>query len=353
MNNNERYTRQMTLPRWGEEGQQRLRNAHIVVVGAGGLGCPALQYLAAAGVGRITVVDFDRIDVSNLNRQILFSPADLGKPKAETACEKLRQLNPEVKFVAVNETFTAELAEGLLPGCDLVLDCTDRLNARYTISDACVRHNKPHIYAGVYRNEGQLAVLNWRGGATYRCIFPENHSLQNTTSCEEAGVMGTIPGMLGVLQAHEAIRALIWPNELKGNELRLINLQNNTMRNIETARSMNYGSDAAPVREISADELITQLEQGNTFNFVDVREPFESPSPAVWNALNIPMSSWVPEEVATRVSALKDCIIFCQHGVRSIAAIASLPLEVQANITNLTGGLAAFRLAEANRIKQD
>ncbi|TVR36723.1 MAG: thiamine biosynthesis protein ThiF [Cryomorphaceae bacterium] len=352
MNSNERYTRQMALPRWGEEGQQRLRSAHIAVVGAGGLGCPALQYLAAAGVGRITVVDFDRIDVSNLNRQILFSPADVGKHKAETACKKLRLLNPEVELIAVNEPFTAELAAGLLPHCDLLLDCTDRLHARYAISDACVRYNKPHIHAGVYRNEGQLAVLNWRGGATYRCIFPAHPSSEHTTSCEEAGVMGTIPGMLGVLQAHEAIRALIWPHEVKGNELRLINLQNNTMRNIETARSMSYGSDAAPVREISADELITQLEQGKTFTFVDVREPFESPSPALWNALNIPMSSWVPEEVATRVSALKDCIIFCQHGVRSIAAIASLPLEIQANITNLTGGLAAFKIAEANKIAQ-
>lgn len=345
MDHGARYQRQIALPQIGESGQARLRSGHVVVVGAGGLGCPALQYLAAAGVGRLTIVDFDRVETSNLNRQILFNPSDVGKPKAIVATEKLGALNTDVRTTAITQPFNTENADTLLPDCDVALDCTDRPDARYAINDACVKHNKPFVYAGIHRFEGQLGVFNYNGSATYRCAFPEAPDKASTGSCETNGVLGTVPGILGIMQANEAIKILTASHEVMRDKLLLINFLTNDKKDILLKRKAT--ADALTERswgihDITPEALSEQLAAGAKIYFLDVREPHEMSPPASFQGDQIPTSRWDPERAAALLRANTDPVVFCQHGIRSRAVIASLPRDLQSRVRNLEGGLAAF-----------
>jgi sulfur-carrier protein adenylyltransferase/sulfurtransferase len=340
----ERYQRQITLPQLGENGQILLQNSSVLVVGAGGLGCPAIQYLAAAGIGQIHIVDFDTITPGNLNRQTLFNPADFGKNKAEIAAKKLLDFNPNIKVMAHPVYYNHENAVSLTKKCDVVLDCTDNPGARYLINDTCVQLNKPFVYAGIHRMEGQLAVFNFKGGATYRCVFPAS---PNTASanCEENGVLGTVPGILGTMQAQEAIKIIAIPNTIKNDELLVFNFMTNEITRIKTKRILTETEDYVNpdyINEIDSIQLMTELQSGKTFTFVDVREPHEPARPVEFSGISLPLSNWNTEYSIEQIPNDRPVIVFCQKGIRSEMAIAALPREKRQNLLNLRGGLSAW-----------
>ena len=205
----ERYARHLVLREVGGPGQQKLKAASALIVGAGGLGAPAALYLAAAGFGTILLADPDEVDVSNLQRQVIYASDDLGRPKVEAAADRLHALNPHVFVAGFNGAFTAETADELVDGVDLVLDGTDDFAVRYCVNDACVRHGKPLVYGAVHRFEGQVSVFAPPQGPCYRCLFPEPPRAEDAPNCAEAGVLGVVPGIVGLLQTNEAIKLVL------------------------------------------------------------------------------------------------------------------------------------------------
>ena len=207
-NESERYSRQLILTEIGAEGQLKLKNASVLVIGAGGLGCPLLQYLAATGVGKIGIVDGDVVERSNLPRQILFSENDLGKNKALVAKEKLMQLNPEISVEAFPEFLNAENAMELIQPYEIIVDGSDNFASRYLVNDVCVKQNKPFISGSVFQFEGQAGVFNFKNSGTYRCLFPEPPLPQERPDCSEIGVLNIVPGTMGLLMANEVIKLI-------------------------------------------------------------------------------------------------------------------------------------------------
>ncbi|MCZ6671900.1 MAG: molybdopterin-synthase adenylyltransferase MoeB [Verrucomicrobia bacterium] len=204
----ERYQRHLSLPQFGEAAQLKLKQARVLVIGAGGLGCPALQYLAAAGVGTLGILDFDVVDVSNLQRQILFTESDVGRSKVEVAAERLRALNPCIEVRAIDDRLTADNALELFDEFNLIVDGSDNFTTRYLVNDACVMAGKPFIYGAVYTFQGQVSVFNYQDGPTYRCLFPEPPDPKDAPNCSEIGVIGVLPGLIGTMQATEAIKVI-------------------------------------------------------------------------------------------------------------------------------------------------
>jgi len=215
----ERYTRQIRLPRIGVDGQEKLKQAKVLVIGAGGLGCAALSYLGAAGIGNIGIMDFDAVEPTNFNRQILFSMDDLGSPKASRAAERISQANPEIRVTPFLEPLTMESATRIFPEYDIVMDCTDQFDTRYLISDACVRSGKPEVYGAVYHFEGQVTVFNYRKGPNLRDLHPEEPPQPGLPAGEEGGVMGTIAGIIGILEANEAIKIILGIGEVLSGKI--------------------------------------------------------------------------------------------------------------------------------------
>jgi len=217
-----RYSRQMMVPEIGEEGQQKIINAKVLVIGTGGLGCPVLQYLAAAGVGTIGIVDFDVIELHNLHRQILYTDKSNGESKAITAQKALQELNPHATFQVFNEKLTADNAAHLLSGFDVIVDGCDNFTTRYLVNDACVQLGKPLIYGSILNFEGQMAVLNHNGSKNLRDLFPEPPDPKDVPNCSLNGVMGTFPGIIGTMMAQETLKLIIGIPVLN-NELLLFN----------------------------------------------------------------------------------------------------------------------------------
>lgn len=205
----DRYHRQLMLPGFGLEGQEKLKNAKVLVVGAGGLGCPVLQYLCGAGVGTIGIVDFDKIELHNLHRQVLYSTADVGKPKAETAAQVLRAQNPNVQFQVYSDMLNKKNSAQLISQFDLVVDGSDNFPTRYLVNDTCMEFGKPLVYGSIYNYEAQLAVFNYAGGKNLRDVFPEPPNPEDTPGCNENGVLGVVPGILGVYMANACIQVIL------------------------------------------------------------------------------------------------------------------------------------------------
>ena len=220
------YQRHITLSMIGEEGQKRLKNASVLVVGAGGLGCPALLYLTAAGVGRIGIIDDDIVETSNLQRQILFKQNDVGKQKAETAYLSLSQNNPHIHFDFYNERLNPENAEKVLSEYSIIIDGSDNFQTKYLLNDACLMFNKVLIYGSIYEFSGQISVFNFENGPTYRCLFPEVSKNDPAGSCAEVGVIGALPGVIGSLQATEAIKVITGVGQVLSGKLLLYNALN-------------------------------------------------------------------------------------------------------------------------------
>lgn len=231
----ERYARQLILPEIGEEGQKKLKAARVLVIGAGGLGSPALYYLAAAGVGHITIVESDRVEPSNLNRQILYTAADVGRMKAEVARERLLALNPDIEVEALARRFDVPLARKLVPRHDLVVDASDNFATRYLANDAAVLFDRPLVHGSIYRFEGQLAVFHHEGGPCYRCLYPAPP--KERPSCGEVGVLGALPGVVGAMMAAEAVKVILGIGEPLSRALLLVDLFLAEFRKLKVKRN--------------------------------------------------------------------------------------------------------------------
>lgn len=363
--NNERYARHYALAGFGIEGQEKLLNARVLVIGAGGLGCPALQYLAAAGVGTIGIADHDRVALSNLQRQTLFTTGDVSSLKAVQAAESLRKLNPEINIEVYTDEVTAKNAWELIQGYDIVADCTDNFASRYLISDACFLLQKPLVFGAVFQYEGQVAVfnseINEEDRISYRDLFPDPPASDEVLDCNETGVLGVLPGMIGTLQANEVIKLITGIGEVLRGRLLTFNMltyenlvidltkRSSTLNLIPEDRhhfeKTDYrwfcGLPSSDIEEITADDFPEAIAQPDTLA-VDVRERDELPE-AGFPHIKIPLS-----ELKGRISDInlkgQKIILFCQSGKRSLKAaevlIAAYGTVIK--ISHLKGGITAL-----------
>jgi adenylyltransferase/sulfurtransferase len=329
----ERYQRHFALAGFGPSAQERLRRGTVLVIGAGGLGCPALLYLAAAGVGRIHIVDFDRVEISNLQRQVLFTESDVGEFKAAAAARRLAALNPDVVIEPRVGRFSRANALNLVGASDVVIDGSDNFATRYLVNDACVLAGKPFIYGAVQGFSGQISVFNWKGGPTYRCLFPEPPPPGTVPSCSEAGVLGVLPGLIGTAQACEAIKLLTGIGEPLSGRLLMWDALTMTTQSVTLAanpRSRDivelppegYGeaclATASGVKEMDSAELRTLAPLPQ---LIDVRESWERRMGAIQPSVHVPLGLLERGEAAGALGGLDPkalTIVYCAVGVRSL-----------------------------------
>jgi sulfur-carrier protein adenylyltransferase/sulfurtransferase len=344
-----RYDRHIILPEIGLEGQQKLKQAKVLVIGAGGLGCPVLQYLTAAGIGTLGIVDDDKVEESNLQRQILYNTNDLGKPKAEVAAEKLKAQNPFCVFNVYRQRLTITNAIDIISQYDIVLDGSDNFQTRYLVSDTCVMLNKPLVFGSIFKFEGQVAVFNYKHSATYRCLFPEPPKAEEVPNCSDIGVLGVIPGIVGLLQANEVIKMITGIGEvLAGKLLRFDALTMNfetfefslDPENQKINSFANYDQFCGvSVKEISVAELKEKLRLNERIQIIDVREPAEYEVKNI-GALSIPLRLLI--ENLDKIEKDIPVIVHCQGGSRSKRAVALLQENGFDNAISLKGGIAEF-----------
>ncbi len=349
----ERYNRQMLLPEVGPAGQARLAEASVLVVGAGGLGSPVALYLAAAGVGRLGIVDDDRVDASNLHRQILYATADVGRLKTEAAAERLRALNPSVTVERHDERLRADNAEKLISGYDIVADGTDTFATRYVVNDACVATGRPNAFASVSRFSGQASLFATADGPCYRCLFPEPPPAGLVPSCAEGGVLGVLPGLLGTVQATEVLKWILGIGETLAGRLLLVDaldmrVQTLTVERDPTCPVCSNGHNgrtlepSAPVTipEIGPRDLKALLDSDEPPFLLDVRGADEQAIAEIGGAL-LPLG-----ELPWRVDELEPhrdgrIVVHCRSGARSAQAVQFLR-ERGYNAVNLRGGILAW-----------
>lgn len=354
-----RYQRHLSLPGFGAGAQERLKSSSVLVVGAGGLGCPALLYLAAAGVGRITIVDPDSVDLSNLQRQVLYTSEDQGRNKAGAAAARLRGLNPLVRIEAVDARFDRSNALGLTRASDVVVDGSDNFATRYMVNDACAIAGRPFVYGAIQGFEGQVSVFNWRGGPTYRCLFPEPPEPGSAPSCAEAGVLGAVTGIIGTAQACEAIKVLTGIGEPLSGRLMILDALTMTTSVIGLRRDPNarpvtelpaegYGQtcEPAPARdEIGPEELRRSLSAGTRIQLLDVREGWERMLGLIEPSVHLPLGR-LETSSAADLAPLDPgvaTVVYCAHGIRSLRAIQVLrERHGFRSALSLRGGLQAW-----------
>lgn len=355
------YQRQINLPGFGIEAQARLLDAHVLIIGAGGLGCPILQYLAAAGVGHITLIDFDNVEQSNLHRQILFGAADVGQPKAIVAAERIKVLHPHIHIVPINAAINQSNVFDLIEQVDLVIDGSDNFFTRYLVNDACVLLNKPLIYGSIYRFEGQVGVFNLKlsDGNTshYRHFFPLPPGKNEVPNCSEAGVIGVLPGMIGIMQATEAIKVLTGIGKPLYNTLLTYDILQNRWyelnvlpymippgympETLDELCSFSYPDfcSHSMIPELSFEEFMQQYtRQPHKFQLIDVRELHELPPVSTLPCTQIPLSELMNrmEEISKDISV----IFICQSGKRSRDAVGLyLSQRPKAVAYSLLGGI--------------
>ncbi len=364
----QRYARHLTLPEVGIEGQRRLKAARVLCVGAGGLGSPLALYLGAAGVGTLGLVDFDVVDLTNLQRQILHATADVGRPKLRSAADRLRAMNPHVELRTFETRLTRENALEILGGFDLVVDGTDNFATRYLVNDACVLLGKPNVYGSVFRFEGQASVFSTRGGPCYRCLYPEPPPPGAVPSCAEGGVLGVLPGLVGVIQATEAVKLILGRGEPLVGRLLLVDALSMTFRELALRRDpacpvcgdhptvrelVDYdefcgvrGEAPAPPGpagggppEMQVEELKRRRDAGDGPQLLDVREPYEARICSLGGLL-IPLA-----ELPARTGELdpsRELVVLCRSGVRSARAVDFLRQAGFGKARNLAGGILAW-----------
>jgi len=331
----DRYNRHIILSEIGQEGQNKISNAKVLVVGAGGLGCPVLQYLTAAGVGTIGIIDFDIVSISNLQRQVLFGISFLGQNKALAAKQRLQDLNNTIKINAYPEKLTHKNALTFFKNYDIIVDGTDNFATRYLINDASVIINKTLVYGGIYKFEGQVSVFNYQNGPSYRCLFPTPPKEGAIPNCSEIGVLGVLPGIIGSMQANEVLKIILGlGNVLSGKLLcfnalttqtttLIVNKSENEINKILSNRDSfqetkeEFGCNFSPP-EISIEKAF----QKSNVQFVDVREHHELPKIEALNPTQIPLSEF--ENNLDKIDLEKEKIIFCQVGIRSKTSVSIL-----------------------------
>jgi molybdopterin/thiamine biosynthesis adenylyltransferase/rhodanese-related sulfurtransferase/molybdopterin converting factor small subunit len=366
----QRYSRHLIIPEVGVEGQRKLKNARVVCIGAGGLGSPSSLYLAAAGVGTLGLVDFDVVDASNLQRQVLFSTADVGRPKVQAAAERLTGLNPEVRVVVHETPLSSANALDILRDYDVVVDGADNFPTRYLVNDACVLLGKPNAYGSIFRFDGQASVFATKGGPCYRCLYPEPPPPGLVPSCAEGGVLGVLPGIIGTIQATEAIKLILGIGNTLAGRLLLLDALSMEFRTMKLRRDpacpvcgdhptvtklIDYqqfcgipaataaAASTAAVPEISVEALMGAIDRDQAPWILDVREPRE------FEICRIPGSTLIPlGELPTRLGEVPHgpegpaILVHCKMGGRSAKAVALLREHGITNARNLTGGILAW-----------
>ncbi len=359
-----RYSRHLILPEVGMEGQRKLKQAKVAMVGAGGLGAPLGLYLAAAGVGRIGIVDFDVVDASNLHRQVIHGTKDIGRKKLDSAADSMRDINPNVQIDKFDTGLTSENALEILRDYDLVIDGTDNFPTRYLVNDACVLLGKPNVYGSIFRFEGQATVFAYQGGPCYRCLYPEPPPPGLVPSCAEGGVLGILPGMIGIVQATEAVKIILGVGQTLKNRLLLYDALNMRFRELKLRRDpacpvcgdhptvtklIDYqefcGLNRPKTMPVSNDqidptEVKAKLDRGDDFTFIDVREPHEYQIARIPGATLLPLG-----ELGKRLSELptgRELVVHCKSGGRSQQAVDFLKQNGYPQARNMTGGILAW-----------
>lgn len=368
-----RYARHISLPQVGVEGQTRLKAASVLVVGTGGLGSPVSMYLAAAGVGRLGIVDFDVVDATNLQRQIVHGESTLGVPKVESAAARLRDINPHVQIEAHHLALTSDNALDVLAGYDVIVDGTDNFPTRYLLSDATVMLGKPLVYGSIFRFEGQVSVFGTPDGPCYRCLLPEPPPPHLVPSCAEGGVLGVLPGTIGTLQATEVLKLLLGVGEPLVGRLLLYDALDMTFETIRLPKRadcpacgahptvtelIDYdafcgvpgrnhapgGASEAGDETLGADTTVrhvkARLDAGEPLMLLDIREPYELMISHLEGAVHIPMG-----QVPVRLDELpreRPVIVFCHTGVRSARLVDQLRAAGYDNVSNMLGGINAW-----------
>jgi molybdopterin/thiamine biosynthesis adenylyltransferase/rhodanese-related sulfurtransferase len=354
-----RYSRHILLPQVGEDGQRALKKSRVLLIGAGGLGSPVTLYLAAAGVGTLGIVDFDTVDLSNLQRQILHGSSGLGGAKIDSAVDRVREINPNVSVEAYHTRLTSENALEVARDYDLIIDGTDNFATRYLVNDTSVLLGIPNIYGSVYRFEGQASVFGAPAGPCYRCLFRDPPPPDLVPSCAEGGVLGVVPGLIGTIQATEAIKMLLGLGDTLVGKLLMIDTLTMAFRTLsiqkdpecpacgthEITELIDYDEfcagvathSQAGVREIQPSQLARRLQSGEKLEIIDVREPYE------WAIGHIPGARLVPlaqiAEEIPRLDKRRETILYCKVGARSAFAAQQLANAGVADVRNLTGGI--------------
>jgi adenylyltransferase/sulfurtransferase len=364
-----RYNRHLIIPEFGMEGQQKLKSAKVLVVGTGGLGSPLLQYLAAAGVGTIGILDFDTVEESNLHRQVLFGISDVGKPKVEAAKHKLSEINPHINIHVHNVRLTSENAFDIIKNYDVVADGTDNFPTRYLVNDACIFLDKPNIYASIFQFEGQVSVFNYvdsngERGPNYRDLFPTPPPPGLVPSCAEAGVLGVLPGIIGSVQANEVIKVITDVGDPLAGRLFLFDALSFITRTVNVKKRpdnpltgdnptqtelIDYqefcgvpdeGEANNDINEITVQEFKDKLDSDENIQIIDVREPYEYEISNLGGEL-IPLNTIL--ERHDKISRDKPVIVHCKAGVRSARAIRQLNENYGFdNLYNLKGGIIEY-----------
>ncbi len=364
-----RYSRHLIMPEVGLEGQKKLKNAKVLCIGAGGLGSPLALYLAAAGVGKIGILDFDVVDFSNLQRQIIHTEKNIGKLKVESAKEKLLELNSDIEVQTYNERFTSDNAMEIIKDYDIVVDGTDNFATRYLTNDACVLLGKPNVYGSIFRFEGQVSVFDAKNGPCYRCLYPEPPPPGLVPSCAEGGVLGILPGVVGTLQASEVVKLIIGKGkpligrllfmDILEMEPRIMKLRKNPecpicsdkatiteLIDYEEFCGIGRGElgqedvkekETVDVKEITVEEFKTMRTNNGEVTLIDVREPHEYEICKIEGSKLIPLG-----EIGDRSDELnpdEEIVVQCHHGGRSMKAATILKEKGFKNVVNLKGGI--------------
>ena len=362
-----RYSRHLILPGVGVDGQRRLKQAGVLVVGAGGLGSPTTMYLAAAGIGHLGIADCDRVERTNLQRQILHGTGDIGRRKTDSAADTLAEINPNTIVERFETRITSANALEILAGFDIIVDGTDNFQTRYLINDACVILGKPNVYGSIIRFEGQASVFGHDGGPCYRCLFREPPAPGLVPNCAEGGVFGVVAGIVGSIQATEAIKLALGVTDSLSGRLLLIDAMRMRFRTVEIRRDpscpacgtreirelMDYDAfcgvdpspgtapgDGAELPDVTPQELLSLLEQGRDLVVLDVREPGEWAIARIEGATLVPLGTL--ERVAPTLDRQRETVVYCHHGIRSAAAARYLRSQGFERVSNLAGGIARW-----------
>jgi adenylyltransferase/sulfurtransferase len=371
----ERYRRHLALPEFGLEGQKALLEARVLLIGAGGLGCPLALYLAASGVGTLGLVDFDRVDPSNLQRQVLYGTGDVGRLKIDVARERIEALNPDVRVVPHPLRVSSENALDLMREYDVIVDGTDNFPTRYLSNDACVLLGKPNVYGAIYRFEGQVSVFDARRGPCYRCLYPEPPPPGSVPSCAEGGVLGVLPGVVAMLQATEVIKLLTGAGDPLVGRLLLYSALDMRFREVRLERDPECPvcGESPSVRELidydgfcgvpkpaeggamafaekTASEVAAMQQRGERFLLLDVREPGEYERARIVGARLVPLGQL--EGQLGELAEWKDgtIVVHCHHGGRSARACERLVESGFRDVSNLVGGIDAWSLTVDARV---
>jgi sulfur-carrier protein adenylyltransferase/sulfurtransferase len=357
----QRYSRHLIMPEVGMEGQLKLAKAKVLMIGAGGLGAPLGLYLAAAGVGRLGIVEFDKVDYTNLQRQITFTTQDVGRPKALAAQERLSAMNPTIRIDTYQTALTSANALDLFRDWDIIVDGTDNFPTRYLVNDACVILKKPNVYGSIFRFEGQSTIFSYPGGPCYRCLYPEPPPPGLVPSCAEGGVLGILPGIIGLIQATEAVKLILERGEPLVGRLLLYDALAMRFRELKLRRNpdcpvcgdhptitklIDYqqfcgiAPEPPTVQNIDPLEVKAKIDRGEKFQLIDVREPHE------WQIGHIPQAKLIPlGELPKRLNELDsavELVAHCKSGVRSAKACDLLRQAGFKKVSNMTGGILAW-----------